>query len=178
MSETLAEGLLRLERLLADWGRPSALIGGVAVIARCGTRPTDDIDVVTAASQDDLDTLFSLATKHGFSFDENARELASMGLVRFYPTDPGGVGLDVLFADNAFYEELLRRATPVAIGDVTLTIATAEDLVLLKLEADRPLDIEDVLTIKDALGGSLDMTYLRAQADRLKLRDKLDLYFG
>lgn len=177
MSETLGEGLLRLERLLGEWGRPAAIIGGVAVIARCGTRPTEYIDVVTEAGQQDLDTLFALAAKHGFSFDANARELASMGLVRFYAKDQGGFGLDVLFADNAFYEELLRRATPVAIGSVTLKIATAEDLVLLKLEADRPLDIEDVLTIKDGLGASLDMTYLRKQADHLKLREKLDLYF-
>lgn len=178
MSETLAEGLQRLERLLGEWARPAAIIGGVAVIARCGTRPTEDIDLVAAAGPSDLEMLFALAAKHGFSFDANARELASMGLVRFYAKEPGGVGLDILFADNAFYEELLRRATPVVIGGVSVRVASAEDLVLLKLEADRPLDIEDVLSIKDGLGASLDMEYLRAQADRLELRHKLDLHFG
>lgn len=177
MSESLADGLARLRRFLDEWGHASAVIGGVAVIARCGTRPTEDIDLVTAASVADIDRLLELAAKHGFTFDEDARELASMGLVRFYVDGKTGFGLDVLFADNPYYEELVRRATPVTIGAVTISVVTAEDLLLLKLEADRPLDIEDVLTIKDALGPSLDMPYLRAQADRLRLREKLDLYF-
>jgi hypothetical protein len=47
----------------------------------------------------------------------------------------------------------------------------------LKLEADRPVDIDDVLAIKDARGDQLDMRYLRSQADQLGLRGKLDLYF-
>lgn len=177
MSETLADGLARLRRFLDEWGHAAAIIGGVAVIARCGVRPTKDIDLVAAASSADVDGLLELATRHGFSFDHDARELASMGLVRFYVGQKAGFGLDVLFADNPYYEELIRRATPVTIGAVTLAVATAEDLVLLKLEADRPLDVEDILTIKDALGPSLDMAYLRTQADRLRLRTKLDLYF-
>lgn len=178
MSETLTEGLLRLRRFLDEWGHAVAVIGGVAVIARCGTRPTEDIDLVAAATNADVDRLLELAAQHGFSFADDARELASMGLVRFYVDGKSGFGLDILFADNPYYEELVRRATPVTIGPVTIAVATAEDLILLKLEADRPLDIEDILTIKDALGATLDMAYLRAQADRLRLRTKLNLYFG
>ena len=47
----------------------------------------------------------------------------------------------------------------------------------MKLEADRPVDIDDVLAIKDARPNQLDMHYLRSQADQLGLRRKLDLYF-
>lgn len=148
------------------------------MIVRCGTRPTEDVDVIAGAAAKDVDALLALAPKHGFSFDPDARALADMGLVRLYSRDSAGLALDVIFADNAYYEEILSRATPVEIGEVTLRVATAEDLVLLKLEAARNQDIEDVLTIKDALGPALDLGYLRTQADRLRLREKLDLYFG
>ncbi len=179
MSESLADALARLERFLAEVGRPAALIGGVAVIARAATRPTEDIDLVAKIDTGGLDALLALAKNHGYAFDEGTRELAELGLVRLFPSGSkkDGFGVDILFADNPYYEEILARATPVAIAGVSLRVATAEDLVLLKLEANRPGDIEDVLTIKDGLGASLDLGYLRLQADRLGLRQKLDLYF-
>ena len=52
-----------------------------------------------------------------------------------------------------------------------------EDLVLLKLDANRPVDIDDILSIKDAFGATLDYAYLDSWADQLRIRDRLDLYF-
>ena len=178
MSNPVEDAIVRAQALLTEWGHAAAVIGGIAMIVRCGTRPTEDVDVIADASATDVDALLALASKHGFSFDQDARELADMGLVRLYSRDATGLGLDVLFADNAYYEEILSRATQVTIAGATLRVATAEDLVLLKLEAGRNQDIEDVLTIKDSFGGALDLGYLRRQADRLRLRQKLDLYFG
>ena len=179
MNDSLADALARLDRFLREWNRPIALIGGVAVIARVATRPTEDIDLIARATAGDVDELLALALKHGYSFDRDACELAAMGLVRLYPAGAkkDGFGLDILFADNPYYEQILSRADPVELGGVTLPVATAEDLVLLKLEANRPSDIEDILSIKDGLGATLDMGYLRSQADALGLRRIFDLYF-
>ncbi len=180
MNDSLADALAQLEKFLREWNTPIALIGGVAVIARASTRPTEDIDLIAKAAPADVDALLALAAKHGYAFDADARELASMGLVRLYSASAKktGYGLDILFADNPYYEQILSRATPVDLAGVTLKVATAEDLVLLKLEANRPGDIEDILAIKDGLGATLDLSYLRMQADALGLRRVFDLYFS
>ena len=178
MNDSLADALAQLQAFLREWKRPFALIGGVAVIARASTRPTEDIDLIAKASPDDIDALLALAARHGYGFDADARELASMGLVRLYSgSKKSGYGLDILLADNAYYEQILARATPVDLAGITLQVATAEDLVLLKLEANRPGDIEDILAIKDGLGATLDLEYLRSEADKLGLRRAFDLYF-
>ena len=72
----------------------------------------------------------------------------------------------------------MSRATPVVLGDATLPVATVEDLLVLKLEADRPQDIDDILAIKDAFAERLDLHYVRGHTDRLGISDRLDLYFG
>lgn len=47
----------------------------------------------------------------------------------------------------------------------------------MKIEANRPIDLDDVIAIKDAFGDRLDLVYVRAQADRLgqDVRRRLDL---
>ena len=57
-------------------------------------------------------------------------------------------------------------------------MATVEDLLLLKLEANRPIDIDDVLAIKDAFSSTLDMAYVRERAADLGVVGQLDLLFG
>ncbi len=60
----------------------------------------------------------------------------------------------------------------------TLPVASVEDLLLLKLEANRPQDIDDILSIKDGCSEALDWAYVRAEAARLSLSEVLELYFG
>jgi predicted nucleotidyltransferase len=86
--------------------------------------------------------------------------------------------VDLIFVDSTFLDDVVRRATPIDLGVVTLPVATTEDLLLLKLEAHRTEDLDDILAIKDACAEQLDMTYVRAQAGRLGLLERLELYFG
>jgi hypothetical protein len=129
---------------------------------------------------DRADELLALARQHGWEHDpEEARDLLQGGLARLWgpPSKAAGVGLDLMFVDSEFLESVVTRATPVVIGDVTLPVATVEDLLVMKLEANRPEDIDDILAIKDAFAGQLDDAYVRTQADRLGVSDRLDLYF-
>ena len=47
----------------------------------------------------------------------------------------------------------------------------------MKIEANRPIDMDDAIGIKDAFAEKLDLAYLRGQADALgpDVRRRLDL---
>src|SRR5207244_1258706 len=97
--------------------------------------------------------MLETATRHGFAYDPvETREFLEGGLARLWapPSKEAGFGLDLLLVDSDFFEEVVRRAEPIEMGGVTLPVATLEDLVLLKLDAHRPIDIDDILAIKDA----------------------------
>lgn len=178
VNEPLSEATARLARFLIH-GRGVA-IGGLAIIARVKARTTDDLDVVIAASASDIPRLLDAARDCGYRYEEkHVQDFAEMGLMRFQSPHgaQSGYGLDVILADNEYLQQVVERATPVTLAGSDLPVATLEDLVLLKLDANRPLDIDDVLSIKDAFGASLDFAYLEKWADRLRLRDRLDLYF-
>ncbi|MBI2375371.1 MAG: hypothetical protein HYV07_15355 [Deltaproteobacteria bacterium] len=180
MTEGIEGGLRRLAAFLTELGRPAAIIGGVAVIARVGTRATRDVDVVIGLHAADVDRVLDLATRHGYAFDPNDREIFAEGLIRLWPIvdGPRGFGADLIFADVPFLERVVARATSVDLAGVSLPVAQLEDLVVLKLEAGRPVDIEDVFAIRDAFAASLDLARIRSEAALLGLIDRVDLYLG
>lgn len=177
--DALAAGLERLSEFLRDWGRPAAIIGGMAIIARVAARATDDLDALVVATPADGPSLLEVAARHGYTWDAaTIQEFLAVGLVRLDPP-PGevsGVPVDLIFADSLFLETVVGRAVPILLGRATLPVATIEDLLLLKLAAERPVDVDDILRIKDAFSRELDYPYLTIQAERLGLGSRLKLY--
>ncbi len=172
----LGETLRRLVPLLARWPHPATVIGGVAIVARVRPRHTDDVDLVVVVPSGEGQRFLDLAHELGWTDDPaETRLLLEGGLLHLEPA-PGAAGVDFIFVDSAFLEEVVARSSAVDLGVVTLPVATTEDLLLLKLEANRPEDIDDILAIKDA--GAIDWGYVRRQAERLGVVDRLELYFG
>jgi hypothetical protein len=139
---SLIEGLARAATLMADLGFPYAVIGGAAVVARARPRLTEDVDLLVAMAPD---ALLAAATRLGYSFEPADRPLFEEGLIRL--TTSSGMSLG---ADSLFLEQIVRRAAPMEAGGPVF--AQLEDLILLKLEAERPVDIDDVLALRDAAG--------------------------
>jgi hypothetical protein len=181
VTETLPEALRRLAGFLAEWGRPAAIVGGAAMVLRIRARPTRDIDLVLAVEPGGTDRLLDALVRHGYAYDaEETRQFLEGGLVRLWgpPDRATGFGLDVLFVDSPFMELVVQRAARTDLGGVELPVASAEDLLLMKLDANRPVDFEDAIAIKDAVGEALDLEYLRQQAAGLDLTRRLALLFG
>ena len=59
-------------------------------------------------------------------------------------------------------------------------MATVEDLLVMKLDANRPLDLDDAIAIKDAFAEKLDLAYVRRQADSAgaPVRTRFEVMFG
>lgn len=68
--------------------------------------------------------------------------------------------------------ELLQRANRVHLHGIDLPVATVEDLLLLKLEANRHIDLDDAIAIKDAFGEALDRAYIDRWAKTLGIEDR------
>jgi hypothetical protein len=73
-----------------------------------------------------------------------------------------GVSLDISLAALPFEEDVLRRASAWRhVEDVPLITCSAEDLVIYKLVAARPGDIQDVIGVVGRQGEKLDAARIR-----------------
>lgn len=86
-----------------------------------------------------------------------------------------GTKVDLLVADNAFFTGVLGRAEVMAVSGAQVPVATVENLVLLKLHANRPQDLDDAIALLDA-HASVDTAHLRAQADAPGIGDRLTAF--
>lgn len=145
------------------------VIGGHAVNAWLEPRFTADIDVTLQADPDGMARLKEILAERGYRVTrEHGAELPSgPDFVRFV-SDRESVTLEVQTAKTEFQRECLRRA---AASGRTPRIATAEDLIVLKLIAGRPKDEIDLLGLVRLDG--LDWSYIERWAAAWEVADRL-----
>jgi len=83
------------------------------------------------------------------------------------------VDLDIFIAESEFQNSLVSRRILAEFDDRRIWIVTAEDLILLKLIANRPrdqIDVSDLLFVQ----GQLDEPYMRKWAASLEITDRLN----
>jgi len=168
----VADALLRLAALFDRFQVVYAVIGGIAVRAYGIPRATYDVDFTVALPRDRLETVFAAAEEIGYSVLDAYRSgwvdaVANMPLVklRFYLREKG-VDADIFLAETPFQESILRRRQRVETDEVTVWLASPEDVILLKLLANRVRDISDVQDILFTQG-QLDEAYMRHWAEEL-----------
>jgi hypothetical protein len=148
-------------------GWHSCFIGGIAVLRWGETRVTRDMDlnVLTGFGGEDgvIDTL--LANYPARLPD--SREFARRNRILLLSTQ-SGTGIDVSLGALPFEEKLISRATDFGFApDVELRTCSAEDLIVMKLFASRPLDIRDAEGVAIRNRGRLDWSYIKEQLDPL-----------
>lgn len=156
-----------------------ALLGGIAVRVLAMPRNTFDVDLIIAVEDGDVGTVASAADEAGFDVDDAFRrgycdQLA--GQSKFHVHAQIGtrlVRIDVFVLGSEFERCVFQRRTSHETELGTLWIVSPEDLMLLKLLADRPRDRADVADLLLVIG-ALDMDYVRAWANRLGITDRLD----
>ena len=143
---------------------PFMLIGGQAVLLHGLPRFTADVDVTLAVGPAALGELLaacdalaltpiappaeSLESFVRRTFVLPARHLAS------------GVRVDFIFSTTAYEAAAVARATRVPLGGAAVPFATAEDLLIHKLFAGRPRDVEDAEGVVRRQAARLDWSYL------------------
>jgi len=143
------------------------LIGGLALSAWGLPRATLDIDLTLWVPSDNLDRVCEGLCSRYHPRVADPREF--VGKTRVLPvTTNTGVRIDFLFAAFPFEKEMVERAPLRQLGDVTVRVATLEDLILLKLPSSRGRDQDDVRIILGAHGKRLQWDYLLSVADSLE----------
>ena len=136
--------------LLSEHGIAHAVIGAAALAVHGVSRATADLDLLALdpvcldpATWRDLRAAgLAVDVRHGDADDPLA------GLVRI--TDTAGAALDLVLGKSAWQRGILARAQLGRIAEVELPVATAADLILLKLYAGGPQDLWDVHRLLEA----------------------------
>lgn len=162
MRSPIADLLTDLSRALRQLGMPWYLFGAQASIVYGVARLTADVDVtVRAPSAPPVREWLPVIEQHGFRrrFDDPAFIEHSRVIPLVHETT--GLPVDLVLAGPGLEDELLARAVTHSIGDVDVPVVEVSDLVILKVLAGRPKDIEDVLTLLRVQGPRIDVQRVR-----------------
>ncbi len=148
--------LAAVARLFEEAGVAYALIGAHAVNAWIEPRVTADVDItaqVSHATQERLEAVFCAA---GFELAraEGANLSSGPDFLRFVSLDRLVI-VEIQAVKTEFQDRVVERAIAAEDG---VRVATPEDLIVLKLIANRPKDHVDLLGLVQL--DRLDWTYL------------------
>lgn len=143
---------------LDELGSPSMFIGGVAVIAHGVARHTVDIDATVLAKQVSPERLVAVGQPHQLvPRTQDAISFAREHQVLLLRHAASEIPIDVSLAWLPFEEEALAACQTVDFGGVSIRVPRPDDLLLYKLVASRPRDIEDAETLLLLHGKSIDL---------------------
>jgi hypothetical protein len=159
-----------LLRLLEESKVDHALIGGHAVNAWLEPRFTADVDITVQAGSEEAQRLTEVLVAAGYRVARRHGDALPSGpdFVRFV-SENEMVTLEVQTAKTEFQREVLRRA---ASREERPRVATPEDLIVMKLIADRPKDRIDLLGLIELAG--LDWGYVERWTEEWQVRDRLE----
>jgi predicted nucleotidyltransferase len=161
--------LASLTRGLRAAGLPFMLIGGQAVLVHGRPRLTEDIDLTLGVGPERLDDLLRaclLADLRVLPADPAAFVAETFVLPARH--EPTGMRVDCIFSSTAYERAAIERAELIPVGGESVPVATAEDLLVHKLFAGRPRDVEDAEGVVRRKGAALDWAYLREAVDAFK----------
>jgi hypothetical protein len=164
-SADFGELIARLARALRERELPFMLIGGQAVLVHGEPRLTQDIDITLGVPPTRLSD--ALAACEAASLSPLPQDVA--GFVRDTFVLPAadaetGIRVDLVFSTTPYEAEAIERAVYIDVGTVPVPFASAEDLILHKLFAGRPRDLEDAAGVVRRKGRKLDWQHIRKWA--------------
>lgn len=154
------ELLADLSKVLASWGR-WYVFGAQAVIAYGVPRLSADVDVTLQLEPEEPERFAADMKAAGF-----ALRVDDPGFVRRTRVMPfihvaTAMPLDVVLAGSGLEDEFLGRARTVELGTIAVPLIDPEDLIIAKVLASRPKDIEDARSLWRLHGDSLDANRIR-----------------
>ena len=124
------------------------VIGGQAVLLYGEPRLTRDIDITLGIGVDELDRIKRIIQSVGLkSLVENEQEFVRKTMVLPVSEEKSGIRVDFIFSFSPYEKQAIERARDVKLGPTSVKFASLEDVVIHKVIAGRPRDIEDIKSI-------------------------------
>ncbi len=161
------ELLAALSKVLTRWGR-WYLFGAQAVIAYGVPRLSADVDVTLELVPDEPEAFVRDMKSAGFALRVDDPDFVRRTRVMPFVHVATAMPLDVVLAGSGLEEEFLDRARPVDLGGTTVPLLHPEDLVIAKVLAGRPKDIEDAHNLWRLHGRELNADRIREVLGQLE----------
>jgi predicted nucleotidyltransferase len=152
--------LKRLARGLNQAGLPYMIIGGQAVLLYGEPRLTKDIDLTVGADLDRLPEVLRLVDTLGLHPLADPQTFTRQTMVLPCQEPESGIRVDIIFSFTPYERQALARTTLVKLGDEEIRFVSLEDLIVHKVIAGRPRDLEDVASVLRK-NPAADLAYIR-----------------
>lgn len=152
--------LTALAPVLARWGR-WLVFGAQAVIIHGAPRLSADVDVTLELTPDAPDRFATDMRAAGFALRVEDPEFVRRTRVMPFVHERTGMPLDVVLAGSGLEDEFLTRAVIRDVGGARVPVIEASDLMIAKVLAGRPKDIEDARALWSLHAPSLDEGRIR-----------------
>jgi uncharacterized nucleotidyltransferase DUF6036 len=161
MPSPIVNLLADLATALHGAGVPWFLFGAQAAILHGAARVTADVDVTIRLPPTLTNTaLVETLERHQFrrriadpAFTERTRVIPLFHL-------PTQLPIDVVLAGPGIEDQFFDRVQVRQIENVAVRVASPEDIIVMKVLAGRPKDVEDVTAVAAAYGDKLDRRYI------------------
>lgn len=176
-----AEVFRRLTATLDSAGIAYMLTGSFASAHYGTSRSTQDIDIVIEATAAQIRRFVQILESMDYYVDLDAALEAHRWESLFNVIDRGtGWKIDLIFRKSRpFSKEEFGRRRPVTLQGLPIFIASAEDVIVAKLEWTKSggsqRQIEDAAAILRIRGETLDKSYLEKWITELELAEEWDL---
>jgi hypothetical protein len=152
--------LAKLARALDGARIPYMVVGGQAVLVHGEPRLTRDIDVTLGVDNSAFARVLALGGSIGLSPSvPDVERFVQKTNVLPLSDESASIRVDLIFSFTPYEAQAIGRAISHRVLDISVRFATAEDLIVHKLVAGRPRDLEDVRGILSHQK-YLDETYL------------------
>jgi hypothetical protein len=161
--------LARIAEALKDARISYMVIGAQAVLVYGRPRFTGDIDITLGVDVEQLSRLKKIAEEISLrplrpDFEQFAMQTNVFSVVE----DATKIKVDFIFSFSPYEREAIKRVKPIEIQQTTVYYASPEDVVIHKIVAGRPLDIEDaksIINVQPSLDRSYILKWLREYSD-------------
>lgn len=143
---------------------PYALIGSYAVSVWGVGRATQDIDFIASIPQEKTSEIISRLRKQGFQTDlrHGDPEDPIAGILKLtYINNDFKESIDVLLGIKGLSKEIYMRTKILNILDTKIPVISPEDLVISKLLAGGPVDIEDASKVIKIMKEKINLDYIK-----------------
>ncbi len=152
--------LQKIAICLEKYDLPYMVIGGQAVLLYGEPRLTRDIDITLGCDITRLpDLLNSLRELPLAILPKDIETFVRQTMVLPTVDEDSEIRVDFIFSFTPYEAEAIKRAKPIKIGQGTVKFASVEDLIIHKIFAGRPRDLEDVRAILNKNPGT-DVAYI------------------
>lgn len=141
------------------------VIGGYAVLYHAHARFTEDIDIVLGVDIDELDNVLKVVSDNFIPSSENPEEFVKQTNVLPILEKESGIRIDLIFSFLPFERKAIEHSISTFVEDQSVNIIRADELIIYKLLAGRPRDMNDIRSI------------FNYQSDKLNI-DKIEMHLN